>query len=80
MAVTIKHPEADAEIRLLARRRGVSLTDAVLMAVRYQNTLDRQNESFDSRNAAVMAMADAIGSSVYDADDQKMFADANAGA
>jgi hypothetical protein len=80
MAVMIKHPEAEAEIRLLARRRGVSLTEAVLMAVRHQNAQDKQYESFDSRNAAVMAMADSLGPSVYDAADQKAFADALAGA
>jgi antitoxin VapB len=36
MALNIKHPEADRLARELARRRGESLTEAVLAALREQ--------------------------------------------
>lgn len=36
MALNIKHPEADKLARELARRRGESLTEAVLTALREQ--------------------------------------------
>lgn len=36
MALNIKHPDADRMARELARRRGESITDAVLAALREQ--------------------------------------------
>jgi len=36
MALNIKHPEADRLARELARRRGESITDAVIAAMREQ--------------------------------------------
>lgn len=36
MALNLKHPEVDRLARELARRRGESITDAVLMALREQ--------------------------------------------
>jgi antitoxin VapB len=42
MALNIKHPEADRLARELARRRGESITDAVLAAIREQLVRERQ--------------------------------------
>jgi antitoxin VapB len=41
MALNIKHPEADRLARELARRRGESITDAVLSAIREQLKRER---------------------------------------
>jgi antitoxin VapB len=41
MSLNIKHPEADRLARELARRRGESITDAVLAAIREQLKRER---------------------------------------
>ena len=41
MALNVKHPEADRLARELARRRGESITDAVLAALREQLKRER---------------------------------------
>ena len=48
MAVNIKDPETERLVRILAKRRGLSLTGAVRLAVR--NTLD-EDESSEKRKA-----------------------------
>ena len=53
--------------------------ETVLMAVSNENARDVQRQSFDERNAVVMAMADVLGPNNYDAADQKAFADEMAG-
>lgn len=42
MSLNIKHPEADRLARELARRRGESITDAVLTAIREQLKRERE--------------------------------------
>ncbi|MFC5418876.1 type II toxin-antitoxin system VapB family antitoxin [Bosea eneae] len=53
MALNIKDPETEKAVRQLARRRGLSLTEAVRMAVR--NELDKDELSEDEKARRIAA-------------------------
>ncbi len=52
MALNIKDPETEKAVRLLARRRGLSLTEAVRMAVRSELGKDELSEEEKARRIA----------------------------
>lgn len=61
MALNIKDPETEKVVRLLARRRGLSLTEAVRMAVRSELDKDELSEEEKARRVtAAMARMEAL--------------------
>lgn len=61
MALNIKDPETEKAVRQLARRRGLSLTEAVRMAVRSELDKDELSEEEKARRvAAAMARMEAL--------------------
>ncbi|SEM62321.1 hypothetical protein SAMN04515666_11625 [Bosea lupini] len=52
MALNIKDPETEKAVRQLARRRGLSLTEAVRMAVRSELDKDELSEEEKARRVA----------------------------
>ncbi|MEC5290078.1 type II toxin-antitoxin system VapB family antitoxin [Aurantimonas sp. C2-6-R+9] len=77
MALYIRDPEVDELARKLRAMTGAkSKTDAVRRALRNELRRARRPERFDDRNAKVMAMADALGSSQTLPFDMKAFTDA----
>lgn len=52
MALNIKDPETEEVVRQLARRRGLSLTEAVRMAVRSELDKDELSEDEKARRIA----------------------------
>lgn len=52
MALNIKDPETEKAVRLLARRRGLSLTEAVRQAVRSELGKDELSEEEKARRVA----------------------------
>lgn len=52
MALNIKDPETEKAVRQLARRRGLSLTEAVRMAVRRELDKDELSEEEKARRVA----------------------------
>lgn len=52
MALNIKDPETEKAVRLLARRRGLSLTEAVRMAVSSELGKDELSEEEKTRRVA----------------------------
>jgi antitoxin VapB len=61
VALNIKDPETEKAVRLLARRRGLSLTEAVRMAVRSELGKDELSEDEKARRvAAAMARMEAL--------------------
>ncbi|CAN7276535.1 type II toxin-antitoxin system VapB family antitoxin [Bosea sp. LjRoot237] len=52
MALNIKDPETEKAVRLLARRRGLSLTEAVRMAVRSELGKEELSEDEKARRVA----------------------------
>jgi antitoxin VapB len=61
VALNIKDPETEKAVRQLARRRGLSLTEAVRMAVRSELDKDELSEEEKARRvAAAMARMEAL--------------------
>jgi len=61
VALNIKDPETEKAVRQLARRRGLSLTEAVRMAVRSELDKDELSEEEKARRvAAAMARIEAL--------------------
>ena len=61
MALNIKDPETEKVVRQLARRRGLSLTEAVRMAVRSELDKDELSEEEKARRvAAAMARMEEL--------------------
>lgn len=61
MALNIKDRETEEAVRLLARRRGLSLTEAVRQAVRSELDKDELSEEEKARRvAAAMARMEAL--------------------
>ena len=61
MALNIKDRETEEAVRLLARRRGLSLTEAVRYAVRSELDKDELSEEEKARRvAAAMARMEAL--------------------
>lgn len=61
MALNIKDRETEEAVRLLARRRGLSLTEAVRQAVRSELGKDELSEEEKARRvAAAMARMEAL--------------------
>ena len=52
MALNIKDPETEEAVRLLARRRGLSLTEAVRQAVRSELDKDELSDAEKTRRIA----------------------------
>ena len=75
MALYIRDAEVDRLIdELLAIAKGLSKTDAVRQALQHEIERRRSEQSFDTRNAEVLAMADRLGPT-NPTFDQKQFSD-----